>query len=170
MRQAKGEDEPPPPADAPADDATPMEEEKPVTGEEEAAVVAAADAGAADPVLGPSSGVEEDGEGRSGDPPVDAVGEADKLENGDGAAKAEEGDGSNGENKGVDDQDQPAEDDTALPKVSNNFFFDYSTGDDDFGTEEEQAEFMKELERFYREKMMEFKPPKFYGEGLNCLK
>jgi hypothetical protein len=180
MRQPKGEDEPPPqPA---ADDPTPMEDEKPVTGEEEAAVVAAADAGAADPVVGPSSpagagagaGVEEDGEGRSVDPPVDAVGEAEKLENGDGLAKAdgdaEEGSGSDGENKAVDLQDQPAEDDTALPKVSNNFFFDYTTGDDDFGTEEEQAEFMKELERFYREKMMEFKPPKFYGEGLNCLK
>ncbi|KAK3224482.1 hypothetical protein Dsin_011507 [Dipteronia sinensis] len=39
------------------------------------------------------------------------------------------------------------------------------------GTEEEQSAFMKELEIFFRENsMMEFKPPKFYGEGLNCLK
>ncbi|KAF7008448.1 hypothetical protein CFC21_023196 [Triticum aestivum] len=41
---------------------------------------------------------------------------------------------------------------------------------DDSGTEEEQAEFIKELDRFYTMKLMEFKPPKFYGEGLNCLK
>ncbi|XP_043711523.1 AT-rich interactive domain-containing protein 6 [Telopea speciosissima] len=41
---------------------------------------------------------------------------------------------------------------------------------DDSGTEEEQAAFMKELESFFRERSLEFKPPKFYGEGLNCLK
>jgi hypothetical protein len=190
MRQAKGEDKPllqaegdaQPAADAPADDATPMEEEKSTTGEEPAVVAAAAaDASAADTVVGPSSpegaGADEegdDGEGRGGDPAVDAVGNADKLENGDGPAKAD-GDGSEVENKGVDGQNQPllvppAEDDLELAKVSNNFFSGYSTGGDDSGTEEEQAAFMKELERFYREKMMEFKPPKFYGEGLNCLK
>ncbi|OAY74352.1 AT-rich interactive domain-containing protein 3 [Ananas comosus] len=38
------------------------------------------------------------------------------------------------------------------------------------GSEEEQAEFMKELEKFHIEHNLEFKPPKFYGEGLNCLK
>ncbi|KAB1206429.1 AT-rich interactive domain-containing protein 3 [Morella rubra] len=38
------------------------------------------------------------------------------------------------------------------------------------GTEEQQSAFMKELENFFRERSMEFKPPKFYGEGLNCLK
>ena len=38
------------------------------------------------------------------------------------------------------------------------------------GSEEEQVSFMKELENFFRERSMEFKPPKFYGEGLNCLK
>ncbi|KAI4389662.1 hypothetical protein MLD38_001863 [Melastoma candidum] len=38
------------------------------------------------------------------------------------------------------------------------------------GTVEEQATFMKELERFYKEKALDFKPPKFYGEPLNCLK
>lgn len=38
------------------------------------------------------------------------------------------------------------------------------------GTEEEQSAFMKELENFFRERSLEFKPPKFYGEGLNCLK
>ena len=38
------------------------------------------------------------------------------------------------------------------------------------GTEGEQSAFMKELEIFFRERSMEFKPPKFYGETLNCLK
>ncbi|KAL3639848.1 hypothetical protein CASFOL_014816 [Castilleja foliolosa] len=41
-------------------------------------------------------------------------------------------------------------------------------GDD--GTPEDQAAFMKEIENFYREKAMDFKPPKFYGHPLNCLK
>ncbi|AQK54737.1 DNA-binding protein [Zea mays] len=41
---------------------------------------------------------------------------------------------------------------------------------DDSGTEEEQGAFMAELERFHREHSLEFKPPKFYGKGLNCLK
>ncbi|XP_077254164.1 AT-rich interactive domain-containing protein 6-like isoform X2 [Tasmannia lanceolata] len=41
---------------------------------------------------------------------------------------------------------------------------------DESGTEVEQAAFMKEVENFFRERSMEFKPPKFYGEGLNCLK
>ncbi|GJN22026.1 hypothetical protein PR202_gb09555 [Eleusine coracana subsp. coracana] len=40
----------------------------------------------------------------------------------------------------------------------------------DSGTEEDQAAFMVELERFHREQGLEFKPPKFYGKGLNCLK
>ncbi|XVF16065.1 hypothetical protein REPUB_Repub09cG0208900 [Reevesia pubescens] len=38
------------------------------------------------------------------------------------------------------------------------------------GTEEEQSVFVKHLEIFFKERGMEFKPPKFYGEGLNCLK
>ncbi|KAL0313827.1 UNVERIFIED_CONTAM: AT-rich interactive domain-containing protein 3 [Sesamum angustifolium] len=41
-------------------------------------------------------------------------------------------------------------------------------GDD--GTPEDQAAFMMELESFYRGKAMDFKPPKFYGQPLNCLK
>ncbi|OVA01029.1 ARID/BRIGHT DNA-binding domain [Macleaya cordata] len=41
---------------------------------------------------------------------------------------------------------------------------------DESGTEEEQAAFMKELENFFKERSLEFKAPKFYGEGLNCLK
>ncbi|KAK1400287.1 AT-rich interactive domain-containing protein 5 [Heracleum sosnowskyi] len=38
------------------------------------------------------------------------------------------------------------------------------------GTPEEQAAFMKELETFFRENGMVFRPPKFYGKLLNCLK
>ncbi|XP_071922904.1 uncharacterized protein [Coffea arabica] len=41
-------------------------------------------------------------------------------------------------------------------------------GDD--GTPEEQAAFVKELETFYRERGMDFKPPKFYGQPLNLCK
>ncbi|KAL6963562.1 hypothetical protein U1Q18_034573, partial [Sarracenia purpurea var. burkii] len=41
---------------------------------------------------------------------------------------------------------------------------------DESGTEEEQASFMKELETFHKERCLEFKPPRFYGEPLNCLK
>ncbi|KAJ0987122.1 hypothetical protein J5N97_005478 [Dioscorea zingiberensis] len=52
---------------------------------------------------------------------------------------------------------------------SQSFLFDYTEGEES-GTEEDQAAFMKELEIFHKEKSLEFKPPKFYGEGLNCLK
>ncbi|OMP12324.1 hypothetical protein COLO4_03301 [Corchorus olitorius] len=41
---------------------------------------------------------------------------------------------------------------------------------DEDGTPDERAAFMKELESFYKERSLEFKPPKFYGEPLNCLK
>lgn len=44
-----------------------------------------------------------------------------------------------------------------------------ATGDES-GTDEEQAAFMKELETFHRERCLDFKPPKFYQEPLNCLK
>ncbi|CAO2834292.1 unnamed protein product [Amaranthus hypochondriacus] len=42
--------------------------------------------------------------------------------------------------------------------------------DEEAGTKEEQAEFINELIAFYKGRCMEFKPPKFYGEPLNCLK
>ncbi|KAJ7523191.1 hypothetical protein O6H91_18G041100 [Diphasiastrum complanatum] len=44
--------------------------------------------------------------------------------------------------------------------------------DDDVfeGSIEEQMTFSRELDAFFRERNMEFKPPKFYGEELNCLK
>lgn len=41
---------------------------------------------------------------------------------------------------------------------------------EDSGDEDEQATFMQELERFHIEHNLEYKPPKFYGKGLNCLK
>ncbi|KAL0361918.1 UNVERIFIED_CONTAM: AT-rich interactive domain-containing protein 5 [Sesamum radiatum] len=44
------------------------------------------------------------------------------------------------------------------------------TAEGDDGTPEDQEAFMKELESFYRGKAMNFKPPKFYGQPLNCLK
>ncbi|KAK8937384.1 AT-rich interactive domain-containing protein 3 [Platanthera zijinensis] len=55
--------------------------------------------------------------------------------------------------------------------LSQSFSFNpnYNEGDDS-GTDEEQSAFMKELENFFKERSLEFKPPKFYGEGLNCLK
>ncbi|KAL7127924.1 hypothetical protein ABFS83_14G282500 [Erythranthe nasuta] len=43
-------------------------------------------------------------------------------------------------------------------------------GESDDGTPDEQAAFMKELESFCRERAVDFKPPKFYGQPLNCLK
>ncbi|KAI3502405.1 hypothetical protein L1887_30456 [Cichorium endivia] len=45
-----------------------------------------------------------------------------------------------------------------------------SSLEDESGTEEDQAAFMKELEVFHKERCLEFKPPRFYGEPLNCLK
>ncbi|XP_048551846.1 AT-rich interactive domain-containing protein 6-like, partial [Triticum urartu] len=56
-------------------------------------------------------------------------------------------------------------------KISNHsLMFDNAHSDEDSGTEEEQDNFMNELERFHKDNSMEFRPPKFYGEGLNYLK
>ncbi|CAM9001371.1 unnamed protein product [Rhodiola kirilowii] len=41
---------------------------------------------------------------------------------------------------------------------------------DESATEDETTVFMRELHSFYKERAMEFKPPKFYGEPLDCLK
>ncbi|KAB5557814.1 hypothetical protein DKX38_008723 [Salix brachista] len=52
-----------------------------------------------------------------------------------------------------------------------NAWTDIKMGEADVaGTLEEQAAFMKDLEIFYKQNIMDFKPPKFYGEPLNCLK
>ncbi|WRX30259.1 ARID DNA-binding domain - like 9 [Theobroma cacao] len=56
-------------------------------------------------------------------------------------------------------------------KKSKNWLLDPEMGEaDEAGTQEERAAFMKELESFYKDRSLEFKPPKFYGEPLNCLK
>eukprot|EP00249_Psilotum_nudum_P018850 c26988_g1_i1 orf=723-2252(-) len=49
-----------------------------------------------------------------------------------------------------------------------NFLKDPPEQDD--GTLEEQMAFVRELENFFSERNMEYKPPKFYGLNLNCLK
>ncbi|XVE94354.1 hypothetical protein REPUB_Repub02eG0002000 [Reevesia pubescens] len=54
---------------------------------------------------------------------------------------------------------------------SKNWLLDPEMGEaDEAGTQEERAAFMKEVESFYKDRSLEFKPPKFYGEPLNCLK
>nr|TKS01647.1 AT-rich interactive domain-containing protein 6-like isoform X2 [Populus alba] len=50
------------------------------------------------------------------------------------------------------------------------FLLDENSGGSESGTEEEQNDFLSELHSFFSEKSMEFKPPKFYGDLLNCLK
>ncbi|KAK4723199.1 hypothetical protein R3W88_013432 [Solanum pinnatisectum] len=63
-------------------------------------------------------------------------------------------------------------------EASNKIFDESKMADDedededwnDDGSPEDQAVFMRDLENFYRERAMEFKPPKFYGIPLNCLK
>ena len=49
--------------------------------------------------------------------------------------------------------------------------FDTDTsGGGDSGTEDEQEAFVIELEKFHKERSLDFKPPKFYGGALNLLK
>lgn len=63
-------------------------------------------------------------------------------------------------------------------EASNKIFDESKMADDDGddddwnddGSPEDQAVFMRELESFYRERAMDFKPPRFYGHPLNCLK
>ncbi|KAI4327878.1 hypothetical protein L6164_020289 [Bauhinia variegata] len=83
--------------------------------------------------------------------------------------KAEVGNGV--ENK-INEKQVAAPVDNGNSNSKNSFFLDadHSYDGNESGTEEEQSAFMKELENFFRERSMEFKPPKFYGEGLNCLK
>lgn len=42
--------------------------------------------------------------------------------------------------------------------------------EDAYAPPEKQVTFMEELQSFYKERAMDFRPPKFYGEPLNCLK
>lgn len=86
--------------------------------------------------------------------------------------KAEIKSGSEIENKDNEKQAVVAQADNEN-SISKNLYFldpDYSYDGNESGTEEEQSAFMKELENFFRERSMEFKAPKFYKEGLNCLK
>lgn len=54
---------------------------------------------------------------------------------------------------------------------SKSCIFDTDTsGGGESGTEDEQAAFMTELDKFHKERSLDFKPPKFYGEPLNLLK
>ncbi|CAN1805148.1 AT-rich interactive domain-containing protein 3 [Linum perenne] len=65
--------------------------------------------------------------------------------------------------------DEETEDPLRTP--SKTFLLEPSLDDGyESGTEEEQAEFIKEVETFYKESYLEFKPPKFYKEELNLLK
>ncbi|CAA7013538.1 unnamed protein product [Microthlaspi erraticum] len=41
---------------------------------------------------------------------------------------------------------------------------------DEAGTPEDQEGFIREVESFHKENLLEFKAPKFYGQPLNCLK
>ncbi|AQL04930.1 AT-rich interactive domain-containing protein 3 [Zea mays] len=198
MSQEQGMEEPPPQAVGEAQSAAdvPMSEAAAVEDEDEEPVMGegqGGESGTADAVDSVKASVKPEAEGAeegdreelNGGPTADLTDEVVKLENGDGpvpvGGSADEcGAGDGGVDKGLVGQNEPvvnqlvlvqAEEELALSKISNSsFMFDYTTGGDDSGTEEEQAAFMKELERFHREKMLEFKPPKFYGEGLNCLK
>ncbi|XP_062102801.1 AT-rich interactive domain-containing protein 3-like [Humulus lupulus] len=91
-----------------------------------------------------------------------------------GDMKLEGGNGGDGEEKktNVDEKDIIAEaTDNGNPTSKHSFLLDdHMYEGNESGTEEDQSNFMKELENFFRERAMEFKPPKFYGEGLNCLK
>lgn len=55
-------------------------------------------------------------------------------------------------------------------RAKRSFLLDDASDGNESGTEEDQSAFMKELDSFFRERNMDFKPPKFYGEVLNCLK
>ncbi|KAI4314681.1 hypothetical protein L6164_027568 [Bauhinia variegata] len=85
--------------------------------------------------------------------------------------KAEVGNGVEVENK-INEKQIAAAAENGNSNSKHSFFLDadHSYDGNESGTEEEQSAFMKELENFFRERSMEFKPPKFYGEGLNCLK
>ncbi|XP_072991546.1 AT-rich interactive domain-containing protein 6 [Typha latifolia] len=81
--------------------------------------------------------------------------------------KGEDEDEDEGEGEG----EREGEEFSAPVECSNqSYTFDPFLEGEDSGTEDDQAAFMKELEKFHREHNLEFKPPKFYGEGLNCLK
>uniref|UniRef100_A0A1J3HFX0 AT-rich interactive domain-containing protein 3 n=1 Tax=Noccaea caerulescens TaxID=107243 RepID=A0A1J3HFX0_NOCCA len=76
---------------------------------------------------------------------------------------------SGGLNNGVHKRDIPPGFDGNM-SAKQSFLLDDMSDGNESGTEEDQSAFMKELHSFFKERGMDFKPPKFYGEGLNCLK
>ncbi|KAJ4846619.1 AT-rich interactive domain-containing protein 3 [Turnera subulata] len=60
----------------------------------------------------------------------------------------------------------------AFTAPSRSFLLDPSSAGDGYesGTEEEQVAFMKDVQSFYKDNGLDFKPPKFYKEELNLLK
>ncbi|XP_018441216.1 AT-rich interactive domain-containing protein 3 isoform X1 [Raphanus sativus] len=75
-----------------------------------------------------------------------------------------------GLNNGVHKVCQPPSGLDGTLSAKRSFLLDDTSDGNESGTEEDQSAFMKELYHFFRERSMDFKPPKFYGEGLNCLK
>ena len=87
--------------------------------------------------------------------------------------KPEAADGEEHKNKGNEQAiaEPPTLTDNGNPASKHSFLLDdHMYQGNESGTEHDQSNFMKELENFFRHRSMEFKPPKFYGEGLNCLK
>ncbi|XP_076936904.1 AT-rich interactive domain-containing protein 5-like [Bidens hawaiensis] len=73
----------------------------------------------------------------------------------------------------VDDVAKEGGGESALVKTldyQKSFLLDPNSTEDESGTREEQAAFIKELDTFHKHRFLEFKPPRFYGEPLNCLK
>ncbi|KAM0876511.1 hypothetical protein ACQ4PT_036133 [Festuca glaucescens] len=135
------------------------------------------------------------GEDRDGGPPYAGGGDREeavgmKVETNGEDTMSHDGDEGDGDEDEDDEDDEEDEDDDSTPDASPRAEAkaegDISTGmaqcasqpvesdpfldGHDSGTEDEQAAFMAGLERFHREHNLEFKPPKFYGKGLNCLK
>ncbi|AQK54735.1 DNA-binding protein [Zea mays] len=141
----------------------------------------------ADGERAPPVAAAEDPEGIVGSAKVETNGEDAISLDADGEEEDDDDDGDEEEEEEDDDDDDSTPD--ASPRAEVKVEGESSTGmtqsgaghrvevepdpfldGDDSGTEEEQGAFMAELERFHREHSLEFKPPKFYGKGLNCLK
>ncbi|KAL6633664.1 hypothetical protein ACP70R_026335 [Stipagrostis hirtigluma subsp. patula] len=141
-------------------------------------------AGAGQERAPPEPGGGEEREGVAGGARVETNGEDAISHDGDGEEEEDDGDEEEEEEEDDDDDDSTpdaspraevkveGESSTAVAQcgASQRVEPDPFLDGDDSGTEEEQVAFMAELERFHREHSLEFKPPKFYGKGLNCLK
>ncbi|KAH7674024.1 HSP20-like chaperones domain-containing protein [Dioscorea alata] len=107
--------------------------------------------------------VKKEKEGEVVDLPVESGGRHGEKDN------AKRTDSEDNHNLETATKEEKEEEDPSNDAPNQSFIFDYTEGEES-GTEEDQVAFMNELETFHREKNLEFKPPKFYGEGLNCLK